>query len=1040
MKSDELTLPQRRIADRRRPNVTQQTEPLFPVVVPITQILIFFGVLTNACMRVGCSICLIRLILRTPSSLSYLHALVASSMLVISKRCGEEPVVVAAEEEMNDFAAKNLAITDKKVQHKPGGCVGIFFQLIDWKRKLSKKKLFSKKLLPPARAKKFKGDEKMPNSKLHLIANENSGGFPSGKKGGNHGGDVEQKSEMRVPSLVARLMGLESIPAAQRGKSKKALCADGKKDCELDRQGMDLEMGVVKHDSRPQKLQKTGAYERRAVTRFGAEALQIKSVLSRARKYNHHHHHHPKLASSLKSPRIPSGKSASRSSRLIGAAAKILEPGLQSRSRVKGTTTYPPSMYPPKIDIVTNGVEDRSSIMQNQICYGTSSAKQLMGHTSCKTCGNLLDVVDCKLEVGGQPSVPPSIVSDLMTATTTVSLEKKGKSFPPSYGQERDVVLLRSQEKLISLVTEEEGKNNAHKSWSEPTARRMPMPCDGLTKWDSSCQPSRTLEDDPSSFALRHKTQTREQMFNSERYSSGSTMSDMQEKRVSSSMSTMNGHKDFVAMNRNLSGRTRMRSPSKVDTSKFDLEKKPCNRQHNSLSHVRTLERKRRIPNVTQLEGMGSVYSVSAKQRNLHSNGLSGKRRDFNASSLNNSIVKNKQVCQGEKVKVNENKTNDVVSFTFNSPLKQKIGRPVEKEETSSDNECMTYFQRPSPLRVDALGAFLEQKLKELTSQRDEELATGAPPKKSSAMILQELISALSSEHLICHDGCHIFNENVGICNGAKQERLLGTSCTGNHLSPGSVLEASFSSSSLDESSGHGFHPDSTNYSYYGQLEHDAELSDSATSFNKGRIGEILTYLVNQIPRALESLYTFGTEFTRSKLNHMKDILLHAELVLGIATDHREDEVPQLVIYRFLLDELDNMAGDAMWTDVNGFVSCCEDSKQRKELKGFLLDCVIEYLESNCCQYFNSGFKAWTKLPLCMKAEMLAEEVKREINKWLSMVGMVPDEIIEWEMSHSLGKWTDFDIEAFEAGGDIDGDILQILVDEVVEDFVAISF
>lgn len=50
---------------------------------------------------------------------------------------------------MNDSTVKNLAITERKVQQKPGGCVGIFFQLIDWKRKLSKKKLFSKKLLPP---------------------------------------------------------------------------------------------------------------------------------------------------------------------------------------------------------------------------------------------------------------------------------------------------------------------------------------------------------------------------------------------------------------------------------------------------------------------------------------------------------------------------------------------------------------------------------------------------------------------------------------------------------------------------------------------------------------------------------------------------------------------------------------------------------------------------------------------------------------------------------------------------------------------------
>ncbi|KAH1156724.1 hypothetical protein GYH30_051499 [Glycine max] len=942
---------------------------------------------------------------------------------------------------MNDSTVKNLAITEKKVQqHKPGGCVGIFFQLIDWKRKLSKKKLFSKKLLPPAGAKKFKGDEKMPNSKLHLIANENSGGFPGAKKGGNHGLDVEQKSEMRVPSLVARLMGLESIPAAQRDKSKKALCADGKKEslgdhCELDRQGVDLEMGVVKHDSRPQKLQKTGSYERRAVTRFGAEALQIKSVLSRARKYNHHHHQ--KLAS-LRTPRIPSGKSASRSSRLIGAATKILEPGLQSRSRAKNSLTYPASMYPPKTGIVTNGVEDGSAIMQNQSCFETSSCKQLMGQTSCKNCGNLLDVLDCKLEVGRQSLVPPPIVSDVITATSMVSLEKKGKSFPP-HGHERDVVLPRSQEKLISLVTEGKGKNNAQQSWSEPTARRMPMPHDGPAKWNSSCQPSRALEDDASSFALKHKTQTQEQMLSSERYSSGSTTSDMQVKRVSSSMSAVNGTKDFVAMNRSLSGRSRIRSLTKADGSKFDLEKKPYNRQQSSLSHVRTLERKRRIPNVTQLEGTGSVYSVGTKQRNLHSGGMGGKIRDFNASSLNNSIVKNKQDGQGERViKVNDNKINDVVSFTFNSSLKQKIEIPGKREETSSDNESMVYFQRPSPLRVDALGAFLEQKLMELTSQRDEELATGAPPKKSSAMILQELISALSSEHLICHDGHHMFNENVCFHYGAKQERLLGTCCNGNHLSPGSVLEASFSSSSLDESSGHGFHPDPMNYSYYGQPEHDTELSDSATSFNKGRMDEILSDVVNQIPRALESLLTFGTELTRSKLNHMKDILLNSELVLRIATDRREDQGPQLLIYQFLVDDLDSMVSDAMWTDANGIVGC-EDSKQRKELKGFLLDCVIEYLESNCCQYFNSGFKKWTKLPLCMEAEMLAQEVKREINKWLSMVGMVPDEIIEWEMSHSLGKWTDFDIEAFEAGVDIDGDILQILVDEVVQDLQVAS-
>ncbi|CAL0308270.1 unnamed protein product [Lupinus luteus] len=946
---------------------------------------------------------------------------------------------------MNDSSVKNLAITEKKA-HKPGGCAGIVFQLFEWKRKLAKKKLFSKKLLLPAPAKKLNGDKRMPNSKLHLIANENSGGFTSPKKGTSQHSDVDQKTEMQVPSLVARLMGLEAIPASQRDKSEKALgsdnCGDEEKEsldnpCALDRLGVELEVGVVKHDSRPKKLQKTRTSDRMAVTRFGAEALQIKSVLSRARKNSQHHHHHPKLASPLKSPRITSGKSTSRSSRLIGAATKILEPGHHNKSRFKGSLTYSSSMYPPKTGTVTNFIGTGSALMQNESCYDAASAKPSMGHTSCQNCGTFLDVVECTPEV----QRPPAIVPDMIAPTSMVSAWKNGRTFSPSHEHERDIVLLRSKGKITSVFNEEKGKNNAQvqQSSNGPATRRMPMPRESPATWNSSHQPFRTLDDDASSFALKQKTQTQEHMSSSERLPSGSAMSNMQVKSASSSMNTVSGTKDFVAFNRNISGRTRMRSPMKVDSSKFDMEKKPCNRQHNSLSHAKTLERKRRTLNVTQVEGTASVNPNGVRLIKHHSDALGGKRRDFDTSSTTSSNVKSKQSGQGKTIKVNDNKINEVVSCTFNSPLKQDLGKPSEIQESSSKNERKTCFQRPSTLRIDALGAFLEQKLKELTSQEDEELATSAPPKKSSAMIIQELISALGSDQLICHDDHHLFNENNGVHYEANRDTLSGTSCNGNYLSPGSVLEASFSSSSLDESSGHGFQPDSTNYSYdqLEQLQYDHDILDSATSFNKGRICcEKLTDSVNQIPKALQSLYSFGTSLTTSKLTHMKDVILDAELVLGLSTKHSEDDlVPQLVISRFLLSELDTMADDAMWTDFNVFV-CCEDSKQRKELKGFLFDCVIEYLESNCCRYFNCGFKAWTKLPLCMKSEILAQEVTREMKNWACLVGMVPDEIIEWEMSHSLGKWTDFDMEAFEAGVDMDGDIIEILVDEIVEDLL----
>ncbi|XP_061349392.1 uncharacterized protein LOC133294682 [Gastrolobium bilobum] len=940
----------------------------------------------------------------------------------------------ASVEEMNDTVGKGsscLAITEKKNQRQ-GGCIGIFFHLLDWNRRLTKKRFLSKKLLLPARgkqasSKKFKGDEKMPSSKLHLIANENNGGFPTAKKGGNRVTEGEQKHEMRVPSLVARLMGLESIPASQRDRFKKSSFPDSN---ETDKQGVDLEMGVAnsKHESRPQKLQKTGTYERKVVTtRFGAEALQIKSVFSRARKYKHHH---PTLASPLKSPRITSGKCASRSSRLIGAATRILEPGLQATKRTKCSLTSSPSIYPPNNGIVTERVGNRLVDTQNQSGYDANTAKSLMGHTSCKNCGNLIDVVNCRPEVEEQSHVPTPIVSDVFT-TSSLGLAQKGKSFIPCH--ENDVVLLRSQEKLITLVNED-GKRIAQ-SCNESTIGRMPL----TAKWNSSRQPCGALEDDEaSSFAFKHKTQSQERELSSERTSPGCRISNMHVKRVSSAASAENGTKDFVALNRNLSGRTRMRSPTKVVCSKFDqLERKPSNRQDDPLSCISTTERKRRTPNVYQVEGSeASVNLVTLKQRNVSSDAMGGKRRGFDPFSPNCSNAKSKRGGQGNIVKVNE-----VVSLTLNSPFKQKTVVTAEKEERtqrSTDNEIKSYFQRPPPLRADVLGAVLQQKLKELRSQ-DNELAAGGSSKKSTAMILQELISALNSDHLTCSDDQNdqMFRHKYGANHG----RLFETSCNGNHLSPGSVLEASFSSSSLDESSGHGFLPDplSCSYDQLEQLEHDVELFDSATSFNKGKIGcEILAQLVNQIPRILQSLNSFWTRLTESKLTHMKDVILNAELVLGNATEHSGDGVPQLLISSFLLDELDTMASDAMWTDFNGFVGC-EESKERSQLKGFLFDCVIEYLESNCCHYSNSVFKvrsAWKKVPLCMKAEMLVQEVNNEIKKWACLAGMVPDEIIEWEMNHSLGKWTEFNVEAFEVGVDIERDVLQILVDEIVQDLV----
>ncbi|KAM3285627.1 hypothetical protein P3S67_024426 [Capsicum chacoense] len=70
----------------------------------------------------------------------------------------------------------------------------------------------------------FGGDEKQP--KLRLIANENIGGFPNAKNNGMTNTRCESKREMKAPSLVARLMGLESMPAGSGSKLQKASASE----------------------------------------------------------------------------------------------------------------------------------------------------------------------------------------------------------------------------------------------------------------------------------------------------------------------------------------------------------------------------------------------------------------------------------------------------------------------------------------------------------------------------------------------------------------------------------------------------------------------------------------------------------------------------------------------------------------------------------------------------------------------------------------------------------------------------------------------
>lgn len=108
--------------------------------------------------------------------------------------------------------------SDKRRSSKLGGCAGVLFQIFHGKR------LFPRKSLPAERPKQTASnhtDDKLPIAKLLLIADENSSGPLEDADEEVEVQDVakgeafEKKAPRTTPGLVARLMGLETMPSPE---------------------------------------------------------------------------------------------------------------------------------------------------------------------------------------------------------------------------------------------------------------------------------------------------------------------------------------------------------------------------------------------------------------------------------------------------------------------------------------------------------------------------------------------------------------------------------------------------------------------------------------------------------------------------------------------------------------------------------------------------------------------------------------------------------------------------------------------------------
>ncbi|CAF2063529.1 hypothetical protein HID58_072642 [Brassica napus] len=452
-----------------------------------------------------------------------------------------------------DKTATCSAITEKR-PNRLGGCVGVFFQLFDWNRRFAKRKLFSRKSLLPGKqgSKRFGRDEKMLKSKLNLIDDENRGGFP------NRGEVMElKKHDMRPPSLVARLMGLDSIPSNHRDKGKKKKkkpshqIQDNNK-CGLfgeeeEEEEEEEDNGIDK--SRPQKMQRTtaGVCDRRGVMvkKFGSEALQIKNVLTR--KYNSHHQHQKLASPPVRSPRLHNR----RNSRLIDAAARILEPG---KRNAKYAIAYPGS----------SGVTRRENVGKEpvEVVVSPDSLEFQHGYNSnsvasCKACGSFVDVH------GSSPVAEEEFGKNMACVAESTPFERSKRN-----------VFWRNQEPSMSVAS---GKG---RDFTDPMEKKAPH---------------------PARFPLVAQSHT----FQSKRGCSSSPVNAINCKE-----------KDFVAMSRASISRNHHHSKARFENSDLNVQRKSYTRveESSNRSGLSTPGRKRRLACVGgQVQGSSSMSPLDGE-------------------------------------------------------------------------------------------------------------------------------------------------------------------------------------------------------------------------------------------------------------------------------------------------------------------------------------------------------------------------------------------------------------------------------------------
>ncbi|PKA58381.1 hypothetical protein AXF42_Ash013887 [Apostasia shenzhenica] len=225
---------------------------------------------------------------------------------------------------------------------------GGFFHLFDWNRK-SRKKLFS---VSPENSKQEKrADHSFPGTRLRLVNEDETVGVLSLKGSSDYScaSSVtdEEGNGNRAPGIVARLMGLDSMPTSCEPLSTSLFDTQSLRSERSHMRSPEFvvndqincsQMGTEVYSRKPTEF-RPPKMPSSPIERFQTETLPPRS----AKPVSLTHH---KLLSPIKNPRFISSRNASH---IMEEAAKILEPALPSNTRTKACSSYRQSSIPLKV-------------------------------------------------------------------------------------------------------------------------------------------------------------------------------------------------------------------------------------------------------------------------------------------------------------------------------------------------------------------------------------------------------------------------------------------------------------------------------------------------------------------------------------------------------------------------------------------------------------------------------------------------------------------------------------------------------------------